>query len=142
MSDPAPTNPPTNPSTTRASQAPSAAPGAGPASSPAIQYDDFAKIELKIATVVDCQPHPNADKLLVLQIDLGSERRQICAGIKRWTKPEELIGKQIVVVANLAPRMMRGQVSQGMLLAATDAATGNVVVLAPSAPVAPGSGVK
>lgn len=142
MSDPTPTNPPTNPSTTQASKAPSAAVGAGPASSSAIQYDDFAKIELKIATVVDCQPHPNADKLLVLQIDLGAERRQICAGIKQWTKPEDLVGKQIVVVANLAPRMMRGQVSQGMLLAATDAANGNVVVLSPSAPVAAGSGVK
>ena len=140
MSDPAPTNPPTNPSTTRASQAPSAAPGAGPASSPAIQYDDFAKIELKIATVVDCQPHPNADKLLVLQIDLGSERRQICAGIKQWTKPEELIGKQIVVVANLKPARLRGVESRGMILAASD--DSGVHVLAPDALTAPGSKVK
>lgn len=118
------------------------APASSTASMPTIQFDDFAKLELKVATVIDCQPHPNADKLLVLQIDLGSERRQICAGIKQWTKPEDLVGKQIVVVANLAPRMMRGQVSQGMLLAATDAHTGNVVVLSPSSPVAPGSGVK
>lgn len=134
MSEPSPVTPPANAATQTPVDAPTlAAP---------IQYDDFAKIELRIATVVECQPHPNADKLLVLQIDLGSERRQICAGIKQWTKPEDLVGKQIVVVANLAPRMMRGQVSQGMLLAATDAATGNVVVLTPAAPVAAGSGVK
>jgi methionyl-tRNA synthetase len=127
-----PTNPPA---------APASAPtdAAGPAM---IQYDDFAKVELRVATVVDCQPHPNADKLLVLQIDLGNEKRQICAGLKQYMQPADLIGKQIIVVANLAPRQMRGQVSQGMLLAATDSATGGVVVLSPASPVAPGSGVK
>lgn len=121
--------------------APAAAPApAGPA---VIQYDDFAKIQLKVATVVECKPHPNADKLLVLQIDLGNgERRQICAGVKAWYPPEQLVGKQIVVVANLAPRPLRGEVSHGMLLAATDAATGNVIVLSPEKPVAAGSGVK
>ena len=108
-----------------------------------IEYADFDKIELKIATVVEARPHPNADKLLVLQIELGNgERRQICAGIKAWYAPEQLVGRQIVVVANLAPRPLRGEVSQGMLLAATDAATGKVIVLTPSEPVAPGSGVK
>jgi methionyl-tRNA synthetase len=126
---------------TPASPAAPAAPAA-PATPASIQYDDFAKIELRVATVTDCQPHPNADKLLVLQIDLGNEKRQICAGLKQWIKPEELVGKQVVVVANLAPRMMRGQVSQGMLLAATDASSGNVVVLGPASPVAAGSGVK
>src|SRR5271155_5775378 len=80
---------------------------------PTIQFDDFAKIELRVATVIDCQPHPNADKLLVLQIDLGTEKRQICAGLRQQIAPEELIGKQIIVVANLAPRSLRGQVSQG-----------------------------
>lgn len=118
-------------------------PPPAPAGKPTIEYADFDKVELKIATVVDARPHPNADKLLVLQIELGNgERRQICAGIKAWYAPEQLVGRQIVVVANLAPRPLRGEVSQGMLLAATDAATGKVIVLMPSEPVAPGSGVK
>ena len=92
-----------------------------------IQYDDFAKLELRVATVLECKAHPNADKLLVLQIDLGTEKRQICAGLRQHYQPEQLVGKQIVVVANLAPRTMRGEVSQGMLLAATDGATGKVI---------------
>ena len=108
---------------------------------PTIEYDDFAKLNLRVATVLECVPHPNADKLLVLQIDLGTERRQICAGLRQHTTPEELIGKQIIVVANLAARQMRGQISNGMLLAATDAATGKVIIVTPAAAVAPGSKV-
>lgn len=107
-----------------------------------ITYDDFAKIELRVATVLECKVHPNADKLLVLQIDLGSEKRQICAGLRAYYQPEQLVGKQIVVVANLEPRTMRGEVSQGMLLAASDAVADRVVVLAIPEPVAPGSVVK
>ena len=106
-----------------------------------IQYDDFAKLELRVATVVECVPHPNADKLLVLQVDLGTERRQICAGLRQHYQPEQLVGKQIVVVANLAARQMRGETSNGMLLAATDPATGRVIVVSPSENVAPGSKV-
>ena len=90
-----------------------------------INYDDFAKLDLRVATVVECKPHANADKLLVLQIELGNgERRQICAGLRQHCTPESLIGKQIVVVANLAPRQMRGETSNGMLLAATDLGSG------------------
>src|SRR5207248_7636787 len=107
-----------------------------------IQYDDFAKLELRVATVIDCKAHPNADKLLVLQIDLGTEKRQICAGLRQHYAPEQLVGKQIVVVANLAPRTMRGEISQGMLLAATDAASGKVIVISPSEAVGAGSEVK
>ena len=81
------------------------------------------------------------DKLLVLQIDLGTEKRQICAGLRQHYQPEELVGKQIVVVANLAPRQMRGEVSNGMLLAATDSPTGKVIIVTPAAPAAPGSKV-
>lgn len=107
-----------------------------------IEYNDFAKIQLKIATILEAKAHPNADKLLVLRVDVGGEQRQICAGIKAWYPPETLVGKQIVVVANLAPRPLRGEISQGMLLAATDSATGNVIVISPEKPAAPGSGVK
>ena len=106
-----------------------------------IQYDDFAKLELRVATVLECKPHANADKLLVMQIDLGGEKRQICAGLRQHAEPEQLVGKQIVVVANLAPRQMRGEISQGMLLAATDAATGKVIVVTPLEPTAAGSKV-
>ena len=107
-----------------------------------IKYDDFAKLDLRVATVLECKPHTNADKLLVLQIELaGGERRQICAGLRKDYQPEQLIGKQIVVVANLEPRTMRGEPSQGMLLAATDAATGNVIVVAPADQTAAGSKV-
>ena len=107
-----------------------------------INYDDFAKLELRVATVLECKPHANADKLLVLQIDLGNgERRQICAGLRNHYEPEQLVGKLIVVVANLAPRQMRGEASQGMLLAATDAATNKVIVVTPGEQVAAGSKV-
>lgn len=108
---------------------------------PTIQYDDFAKIELRVATVLDCKAHPNADKLLVLQVDLGTEKRQICAGLRQHYQPEQLIGKQIIVVANLASRTMRGEISQGMLLAATDTATGKVIFVSPSEDAAAGSKV-
>lgn len=125
------TNTPSTPATT-----PDAA--AVPAT---IEYGDFAKIELRVATVLDCKPHAKADKLLVLQVDLGTEKRQICAGLKQHYAPEQLVGKQIIVVANLTPRPLRGEVSQGMLLAATDAMTGGVIFISPSAAVAPGSKV-
>ena len=79
-------------------------PGPMPAPNPnLIQYDDFAKLELRVASVLECKAHPNADKLLVLQIDLGTEKRQICAGLRQHYQPEQLVGKQIVVVANLEP---------------------------------------
>src|SRR5215211_3161537 len=107
-----------------------------------ISYDDFAKLDLRVATVVECRPHDNADKLLVLQIELaGGERRQICAGLRQHYSPEQLVGKQIVVVANLTPRQMRGETSNGMLLAATDPQTSKVIVVTPGEQVAPGSKV-
>ena len=107
-----------------------------------ITYDDFAKLDLRVATVLECRPHANADKLLVLQIELaGGERRQICAGLRAYYPPEQLVGKQIVVVANLAPRQMRGEISNGMLLAATDTATNKVIVVTPADAAAPGSKV-
>src|SRR5208282_6272156 len=109
---------------------------------PTITYDDFAKLDLRVATVLECKPHANADKLLVLQIDLGGQQRQICAGLRQHVPdPQSLVGKQIVVVANLEPRQMRGEISQGMLLAATDAGTGRVIVITPSETVAAGSKV-
>lgn len=87
---------------------------------PQIVYDDFAKLDLRVATVLAAEPHPNADRLLKLNVDLGElGQRQICAGVKAYYKPEEMVGKQIIVVANLAPRVIRGEESNGMLLAAS-----------------------
>lgn len=112
-----------------------------PPATTTIQYDDFAKLDLRVATVTECTAHPNADKLLVLKLDLGDgQDRQICAGLKAHYAPEQLVGRQIVVVANLAPRTMRGQVSQGMLLAASDP-SGKVIFISPSEAAAPGSKV-
>lgn len=94
----------------------------GPADqvSKTIKYEDFAKLDLRVATILDAQPHPDADKLVVLQVDLGSEKRQIVAGIKKYYACDQLVGKQIIVVTNLEPRALRGVTSHGMLLAATD----------------------
>jgi methionine--tRNA ligase beta chain len=107
-----------------------------------ITIDDFAKLQLRVATVIECAPHPNADKLLVLQVDLGDEKRQICAGLRGHVDPATVVGTQVIIVANLAPRMMRGQISQGMLLAATDSVAGQVVLATTRQPVPPGSVVR
>lgn len=106
-----------------------------------IQFDDFAKVELRVAEIRQAAPHPNADKLLLLQIDLGSEQRQIVAGIRGYYEPEQLVGRQIIVVANLAPRTMRGEASQGMLLAASTEDRSQVVLLSPEQRVPPGTRV-
>jgi methionyl-tRNA synthetase len=108
--------------------------------SPTISIDDFKKIELKVATIKAAEPHPNADKLMVLQIDLGTEQRQICAGIRNQYTTEELVGKQIVVVAKLATAKLRGLESQGMLLAASS--NEQVILMTPDKPALAGSTVK
>jgi methionyl-tRNA synthetase len=87
---------------------------------PQVSIDDFGKLDIRVATIREVEPHPNADKLLKLQIELGDERRQICAGVKPYVDdPQSLVGQQIVVVANLEPRKIRGEESHGMLLAAS-----------------------
>ena len=95
-------------------------------------YDDFAKIELRVAKVLEARPHPNADKLMLLQIDVGDTQKQIVAGIRLHYTPEQLVGKLIVVVNNLQPAVLRGETSNGMLLAATSG--DKVVVLLPDDP--------
>ena len=88
---------------------------------PAIAYDLFSKIDLRVATVLAAEAHPNADKLLKLKLDDGTpEGRQVCAGVRAWYDPATLVGKQVVIVANLEPRMLRGEISAGMILAASD----------------------
>ncbi|MDR5727804.1 MAG: methionine--tRNA ligase subunit beta, partial [Terriglobia bacterium] len=97
----------------------SQAPEAQSASPQVITIDDFAKVELRVAQVLVAERIPKADKLLRLEVDLGYEKRQILAGIAQYYEPEKLIGRKIVIVANLAPRKMRGLESNGMLLAAS-----------------------
>ena len=88
---------------------------------PEIVFDDFAKIDLKVGTIVSAEKVQKADKLLKLEVDLGFEKRTIVSGIAMHFKPEEIVGKQVTVVVNLAPRKMRGIESQGMILMAEDA---------------------
>jgi methionyl-tRNA synthetase len=109
---------------------PAAAPAPAPQTDekPIITFDDFMKLDLRVGEVKSAEKVQGADKLLHLTVDIGTETRSIVAGIAQWYAPEELVGKQIVIVANLAPRKMRGVESQGMLLAGE--ADGNVVVLA------------
>ena len=112
---------------------------AQPEALPNIPYELFAKLDLRVATVVRAEPHPNADKLLKLTLDDGTPAgRQVCAGIKAWYAPEQLVGKQVVIVANLEPRMLRGEVSQGMVLAASDLREG----AAPAADAKPGADLR
>ena len=134
--------------TTPPPPAPAPAPEPG-AAKPIVTFDEFAKLDLRVARVVAAENHPNADKLLKLQLDDGSGTpRQICAGIRGHYTAEEMVGRLIIIVANLAPRKIRGEESRGMLLAASDlpkdaaAATGaerKVIVLRPDADIAPGS---
>jgi len=86
-----------------------------------IPFSEFQKLDLRIGTIIDVKDHPNADKLFVLQVDLGNEKRQILAGMKGIYKADELKGRQVIVVCNLEPKEMRGARSEGMLLAADDA---------------------
>lgn len=117
---------------------------ATPADKPQITIDDFAKLDLRVGTVVEASPHPNADRLLVLKVDLGERAggvRQICAGIKAQYAPETLVGTQIVVVANLAPRDLRGQTSHGMLLAASTDDRSQLALVRPEKPIDAGASV-
>jgi len=112
-----------------------------------IKFEDFAKIDFRVATIKEAEAHPNADRLIKIQLDDGSEEgRQICAGIREHYQPEDLIGKQVIVVANLEPRKIRGEISNGMLLAGSTLADPDnpesersVILLTTMAPLPSGS---
>jgi methionyl-tRNA synthetase len=84
-----------------------------------ISIDDFAKLDLRLAEIISCKTHPDADRLLVLQLKVGDEKRQVVSGIAKWYQPVDLVGKKVVMVYNLAPVELRGVESQGMVLAAS-----------------------
>lgn len=98
-------------------------------SKPNITIEDFDKIELCVGKILEAKKHPKADKLLVFKVDVGSDVRQIVSGISKWYKPESLIGKKVVVVKNLAPVKLRGEMSCGMLLCASDSSDENLELL-------------
>jgi methionyl-tRNA synthetase len=106
-----------------------------------IVFDDFAKVQLRVGKVLEAIEHPKADKLLLLKVDLGTEERQIVAGIRGYYQPQDLLGKNVVVVTNLQPRMMRGFESQGMVLAASSDSRDKVIVVTVDGDIAPGSKV-
>jgi methionyl-tRNA synthetase len=111
-----------------------------PALKDTITYDDFAKLDIRIGTITEAERVPKSDKLLKLRVDDGMGGRQILSGIAKHFAPEELIGKQVTFLANLAPRKMMGHESQGMILMAEDA-DGSLAMLPPSKPVWNGGGV-
>lgn len=84
-----------------------------------IKIDDFAKVDLRVAEIIAAEPVPKTEKLLKLQVSLGDEERTVVSGIAKFYKPEELIGKHVILVANLKPAKLRGVMSHGMLLAAS-----------------------
>ena len=106
-----------------------------------VPFEEFKKLEFKVAKIVSVADHPNADKLYVMKIDLGGETRQIVAGLKPYYKPEELEGMVTVVVTNLEPAKLRGVESTAMLLAAQEGDVVSCLQPDPGKPVSPGSKV-
>jgi len=105
-----------------------------------ITYEDFTKLELRSGKILEAALHPDADKLLVLKVDLGDKQVQLVAGIKLYYQPETLVGRNAVILVNLAPKQLRGVESQGMLLAAHDE-TG-IKMLTIDGEIKPGSVIK
>ena len=104
-----------------------------------ITIDDFAKLNLVVVTIRRVEDHPQADRLYLLTVDLGDEERRLVAGIKEYYRPEELVGKQLVVVENLEPASIRGVESRGMILAARDG--NNLAIVTMDREIAPGTEV-
>jgi len=105
-----------------------------------VSYDDFKKLDFKSGKIVDVKDHPSADRLYVVKVDLGSEKIEVVAGIKNHYNPDELIGKNVMVLANLEPATIRGVESNGMIMAASDDST--MAVLTLDRDMAPGSTIK
>jgi len=105
-----------------------------------ITLDDFKKLELKVAKIIEVKEHPNADKLYLLTVDLGDRKKQLIAGLRKHYRPDELKGKQIIVIDNLEPVVIRGIKSEGMLLAAQD--DERISILIPEKEVKLGSNIR
>ena len=134
-----------SPDESASASAPHAVPASPPAAAAApkpaaLTYEQFAQLDLRVARVVEAREHPNANKLLLLKIKVGEVEKQIVAGIRGHYEPAALVGRLIAVVNNLAPAVIRGEESNGMLLAASDG-TG-VVLLQPDREIADGTRIK
>jgi methionyl-tRNA synthetase len=105
---------------------------------PVVSFEEFQKLDIRTGKVLSCEPVPKSNKLLKLVVDIGTEKRQIVAGMQQFYKPDEMVGKDVIVVTNLAPAKIFGVESNGMILAAGDAAS----LLVPLRPVEPGSKVR
>lgn len=108
---------------------------------PNVSYEDFTKIDLRVGTIISADDLEESNKLIKLIVDIGIEKRQIIAGIKKQYKVEDLVGKQVVLVVNLEPKSLAGYESQGMILAASDSEGGPVVLL-PERPIGDGAVIK
>lgn len=107
-----------------------------------IKFEDWGKIDLRVAKILSVEDHPNADKLYVLEVDLGKEKRKLVAGLKAHYKPKELIGKLCVVFANLEPAVLRGVKSEGMILAAVSEDKKSVKIIQPAKEIELGSKIQ
>ena len=107
---------------------------------PEITYDDFAKLQFQIGQIVKCEEVPKSKKLLCSQVKIGSETKQIVSGIKAWYKPDQMVGKKVMVVTNLKPAKLAGMLSEGMILCAEDD-EGNLALMTPEKDIKPGSEV-
>jgi methionyl-tRNA synthetase len=109
---------------------------------PTISYEDFEKLDLKVGEIIDVEEIAGADKLYKLTIDIGEETRTVCAGIKQYYSKDDLKGKKIIFLANLAPRKLKGIESQGMILAAVNNDENEVILLSPESEIETGSKVR
>ena len=105
-----------------------------------ITYADFQKLDLRVAEILEASVHPNADKLLLLKVRVGDHEKKIVAGIKLFYPPETLVGKKVIIVDNLEPAVIRGETSEGMLLAASD--DSGLTLVTPERPISSGAKVK
>ena len=105
---------------------------------PQINYEDFMSMQFQVGEIIKCEEVPKSKKLLCSQVKIGSEVRQIVSGIKKWYKPEEMVGKKVMVLVNLKPAKLAGVMSEGMLLCAEDN-KGNVVLMTPEKDMPAGS---
>jgi methionyl-tRNA synthetase len=105
---------------------------------PMIQYDDFVKLDIRVATIVAAEKVKKADRLLHITLDIGSEKKEVVSGIAEHFSPEEIIGKQVTYLANLAPRKLKGIESHGMILMAEEEG-GSLKFVSPNEPIKPGS---
>ncbi|MEK6861236.1 MAG: methionine--tRNA ligase subunit beta [Nanoarchaeota archaeon] len=107
-----------------------------------IKFEDWKKLDIRVGQIKEVKDHPNADKLLVMKVDIGNEIRTVVAGIKKYYSKEELVGKKVIVFANLEQKELRGIKSEGMILAAEQGDGGKVILLKPEKDIENGSVIR